>query len=549
MPDPAPIAHSAAQTEPLLEVAGLRVVYPGQPQPAIDEVAFTLHPGQTLALVGASGSGKSVTARAILQLDPEAKCAGSVRFAGRELIGASQPVLRRVRGEGVGMVFQEPLSALNPLHPVGRQIGETLALHRGLGGKALQAAVTALLHRVHLHGVAERCATAYPHQLSGGQRQRALIAMALACSPRVLIADEPTTALDAHLRLQILGLLKEIASSDGMGLLLISHDLGLVRGFADQVAVMHEGRVVEQGATAEVFAAPAHAATRALLAVREARLAPPLAEAAPAALTARGVSCCYREPGGVWRKARTLPALAGIDFSLARGETLGVVGESGSGKTTLAMAALRLLREAQGEVTLGSAQTGEVRLDRLHGARLRAARQRIQLVLQDPFASLSPRMTVGEIVEEGLLIHRPELSAQARRDAAVEALQEVGLPPETLARYPHAFSGGQRQRIAIARVLVLAPEVLILDEPTSALDAHIGLQVLKLLAQLQSRHGLSYVLITHDLAVVRALAHRVMVLQNGAVVECGPLEAVFGAPQQPYTRQLLAASQYLLQPA
>ncbi|GLS06107.1 ABC transporter ATP-binding protein [Chitiniphilus shinanonensis] len=539
----APIATPAQTAEPLLDVAGLHVEYPGHERAAVEEVAFTLAAGETLALVGASGSGKSVTARAIAQLDPNARYVGSVRFAGEELIGASPATLRRLRGEGVGMVFQEPLSALNPLHSIGRQIGEALGLHRGIAGKALRAAVLELLERVHLAD--PRVLGAYPHQLSGGQRQRVLIAMALACRPRLLIADEPTTALDAHLRVQILQLLKGIATADGMGLLLISHDLVMVRGFADRVAVMCEGRIVETGAACEVFDAPSHPATRALLAVRQARLAPPVASGAPAALSVKGVCCDYLHQPGIFKRPQTVRALAPADFELARGETLGIVGESGSGKTTLALSVLRLAREGRGEIVLGGGEHGQLRFDRLSGPALRAARSRMQVVLQDPFSSLSPRMTVGEIVEEGLLIHRPELTPAQRRQAVIDVLGEVGLQTDVLERYPHAFSGGQRQRIAIARALILAPEVLVLDEPTSALDAHIGLQVLKLLAELQRRHGLSYVLITHDLSVVRALAHRVIVLQSGEVVERGTVETLFTTPEHPYTRQLLAAAQYL----
>ncbi|WP_148716200.1 ABC transporter ATP-binding protein [Chitinolyticbacter meiyuanensis] len=536
-------ADTLPEREALLDVAGLAVHYPGQTQAAVSDVVFTLCPGETLALVGASGSGKSVTARAILQLDPGARYQGSIRFAGEELLQASEARLRAVRGEGIGMVFQEPLSALNPLHTVGRQIGETLALHRGLTGRTLRAAVMALLHKVHLAD-AERFIDSYPHQLSGGQRQRVLIAMALACGPRLLIADEPTTALDAHLRVQILQFLKELAASEGLALLLISHDLALVRSFADRVAVMCEGRIVETGTTTGVLSAPSHPATRALLAVREARLAPPLPTQPAYRLRVSNVSCRYRRRAGFFGKASTVTALAPADFALARGETLGIVGESGSGKTTLALSILRLVREAQCEIVLGSGEDA-LRFDQLGGAALRAARSRMQLVLQDPFSALSPRMTVAEIVEEGLVVHRPELGPGERRARAIAVLAEVGLGTEVLDRYPHAFSGGQRQRIAIARALVLQPEVLILDEPTSALDAHIGLQVLKLLAELQRSHGLSYLLITHDLTVIRALAHQVMVLQRGEVVERGSVETVFSSPAHPYTRQLLAASSYL----
>ncbi|AOY02426.1 microcin ABC transporter ATP-binding protein [Jeongeupia sp. USM3] len=516
----------------------LSVNYPGASAPAVDAVGFTLAAGETLAIVGGSGSGKSVTARALMRLDPDARCSGRVLFAGDDVLAMSRRQLRGLRGAGIGMVFQEPLSALNPVMSVAAQLGEALALHRGLGGRAAQAEMAALLQRV---GLDETMLARFPHQLSGGQRQRVLIAIALAGTPRLLVADEPTTALDAHLRRQVLALLKSLATESGMGLLLISHDLPLVRDFADRVAVMHEGRIVEMAETERLFAAPAHPYTKALLAARSVRLARPIADDARPLLRATGLHCRYRRSRGWLRRPEHVDALSSVDFSLARGETLGVVGASGSGKTTLGLALLRLVREARGSIAF---HLGDdvLPLDALSGSALRRARRHLQVVLQDPFASLSPRLTVGEIVGEGLKVHQPDLDPLERRRQVIAALAEVGLTADVADRYPHAFSGGQRQRIAIARALIVSPDVLVLDEPTSALDAHIAVQVLTLLAELQHRRGIGYVLITHDLAVVRALAHRVMVLHAGEVVEQGAVDAVFAAPSNPYTRSLISAA-------
>ncbi|WP_432719961.1 dipeptide ABC transporter ATP-binding protein [Jeongeupia wiesaeckerbachi] len=525
---------------PLLDVHALSVRYPCAPVPAVDGISFAVAAGETLAIVGGSGSGKSVTARALMRLDPDAACSGEIRFAGDDVLAMSPRQLRALRGGGIGMVFQEPLSALNPVMSVGAQLAEALALQRGLSGRAAQAEMASLLQRVGLDD-AQRMLASFPHQLSGGQRQRVLIAIALAGSPKLLVADEPTTALDAHLRLQVLVLLKALATESGMGLLLISHDLPLVRDFADRVAVMHEGRIVETAPTAALFASPVHPYTQALLAARSIRLARPLNDDAGVLLQARGLHCRYRRSRGWFRRAEQFHALDSVDFSLARGETLGVVGASGSGKTTLGLAVLRLVREAGGQIEFHG-KAGSVLLDTLSGAPLRQVRRHLQVVLQDPFASLSPRMTVGEIVGEGLRVYQPELDEAGRRSRVLAALDEVGLGAEVIDRYPHAFSGGQRQRIAIARALIVSPDILVLDEPTSALDAHIAVQVLTLLAELQQRHGMSYVLITHDLAIVRALAHRVMVMQAGKVVETGAVATVLSAPTHAYTRSLLAAA-------
>ncbi|MBM3115388.1 ABC transporter ATP-binding protein [Jeongeupia naejangsanensis] len=529
------------QTQPpLLDVHALSVRYPDSAAPAVDAISFSVAAGETLAIVGGSGSGKSVTARALMRLDPDAGYGGAIRFSGDDVLGMSARQLCALRGGGIGMVFQEPLSALNPVMSVGAQLAEALVLQRGLSGKAAQAEMASLLQRVGLDD-AQRMLASFPHQLSGGQRQRVLIAIALAGSPKLLVADEPTTALDAHLRLQVLVLLKSLARESGMGLLLISHDLPLVRDFADRVAVMHEGRIVETGETASLFGAPKHDYTRALLAARSARLAAPLPQDRAVLLQARGLHCRYRRSRGWFRAAEHFDALKPTDFELARGETLGIVGASGSGKTTLGLAVLRLLREAKGDVDF-HAGSGAVAFSRLAGPSLRRMRRHLQVVLQDPFASLSPRLTIGDVVGEGLRVHQPELDPVERRRRVIAALAEVGLGAEVADRYPHAFSGGQRQRVAIARALIVSPDVLVLDEPTSALDAHVAVQVLGLLAELQRRRGIGYLLITHDLAVVRALAHRVMVLKSGEVVEQGTVDAVFAEPAHPYTRSLISAA-------
>ncbi|MEO7055340.1 MAG: dipeptide ABC transporter ATP-binding protein [Caldimonas sp.] len=527
---------------PLLVVERLSVRFRGAA--VVDDVSFTIAAGEKFALVGESGSGKSITALSVLGLVDGAETSGRILFEGADLRTKGEPAMRSVRGAEIAMIFQEPMTALNPLHTVGDQIAEVLRLHEGAGRRAARERATALLART---GVPEpeRRIDAYPHQLSGGQRQRAMIAMALACRPKLLIADEPTTALDVTIQAQILALLDELQAEMGMALLFITHDLNLVRRFTHRVGVMERGKLVETGPTAEVFAAPRHAYTARLLASRPVREVEPVAADAPVLIEARDVRVSFEVAAGAgalpWRKRR-FDAVRSATLGLRRGETLGIVGESGSGKTTLGMALLALQPIAAGEIRLG----GE-RVDGAGGAELRAMRRRMQVVFQDPFGSLSPRMTVGRIVGEGLALHRPELTAAARAVRVTEMLDEVGLGPnqvgaDVLQRYPHEFSGGQRQRIAIARAVILQPELLVLDEPTSALDVSVQRQVLALLADLQRRHAMSYVFISHDLAVVRAMSHRVLVMKDGDIVEAGEAEALFAAPRQPYTQALLAAA-------
>ena len=524
---------------PLLDIRHLGVRFGAKA--VVDDVSFAVARGEKFALVGESGSGKSVTALSVLRLVAGATTTGEIRFDGSDLLPRSEREMEALRGKRIGMIFQEPMTALNPLHTVGRQIAEMLQLHEGLAAKPALARAVELLARTGIPEPARRV-HAFPHQLSGGQRQRAMIAMALACRPELLICDEPTTALDVTVQAQILALLDELQAEMGMALLFITHDLNLVRRFTHRVGVMERGRLVETGATAEVFAAPRHAYTQRLLASRPQRAVQPLPADAPVLLQADGVQVGFAQRSG-WFGHRTVLAVQGATLALRRGETLGIVGESGSGKTTLGMALLALQRLAGGTVALDGR-----RIDNADRATLRAMRRRMQVVFQDPFASLSPRLTVGRIVGEGLQLHRPELDAAARERRVLDVLDEVGLSErhgvaDVLHRYPHEFSGGQRQRIAIARAVVLQPEVLVLDEPTSALDVSVQQHVLALLADLQRRHALSYVFISHDLAVVRAMAHRVMVMQGGRVVEEGEAEALFAAPREPYTRELLAAAQ------
>ncbi|TSE20516.1 Glutathione import ATP-binding protein GsiA [Tepidimonas alkaliphilus] len=531
---------------PLLDVRDLRVAFGAQE--VVRGVSLRVRAGEKVALVGESGSGKTVTALSLLRLLPDARLQGSVRLDGEELLTAPQRRLRALRGDAVAYIFQEPMTALNALYPVGEQIAEVLRAKRGLPKGQAWAQAEAALAQVGIDEPARR-ARQYPHQLSGGQRQRAMIAMALALQPRLLVADEPTTALDASLRVQVLELLGELQRRLGLAVLLITHDLPLVRRFADRVAVMQDGTVVEDGTVAEVFAAPRHPYTQRLLASRPVRdvaeLCPPGPEDEPV-LALHDVRVTYPVPlpglRGWFRRGR-FEALQGVTATLRAGRTLAVLGESGSGKTTLALAALGL-QPAQGRIEVaGQPWRGD--------ARDRALRRQIQVVFQDPFSSLSPRLTLEQIVEEGLRVHAPQLDAAARRARVVQALRDVGLlPPQAgpeelvawLQRYPHAFSGGQRQRIALARALIVEPRVLVLDEPTSALDVTVQQQVLQLLRRLQRQRGLAYLLITHDVAVVAALAHEVLVLQRGQVVESGVAEQVLAAPQHPLTRALVAGS-------
>ena len=529
----------------LLDVQGLHVAFGGKP--VVHGIDFSIAPGEKLALVGESGSGKTVTALSLLRLAQNAEISGVARFAGtgegatRDLLSMPEQALRGVRGKEIAMIFQEPMTALNALYTVGDQVAEVLELHEGLSKRAAQEAAVQLLADT---GIAEpaRRARAFPHQLSGGPRQRAMIAMALACKPRLLLADEPTTALDVTVRAQILELLSELQRKHGMAVLLITHDLNLVRRFADRVAVMERGRIVEQGAVAEVFGAPQHAYTRRLIDSRPVRdVAPGQAGAAPVlAAQALRVSYPVSVPGvrGWFRKGEFV-AVQGADFSIAPGQTLGVVGESGSGKSTLALATLGLLPHS-GSVAVAGQRWGR------GGAEDRALRRTMQVVFQDPFSSLSPRMTVEQIVGEGLTVHAPELDATERRVRVLAALADVGLTetqfPSLLDRYTHEFSGGQRQRLAVARALVVDPQLLVLDEPTSALDVTIQKQVLGLLQRLQRERGLGYLLITHDVEVIRAMAHQVIVMKDGAILEHGPVDRVLDQPEHPYTRKLVAAA-------
>jgi len=506
----------------------------------VDDVSLTIDAGEKFALVGESGSGKSITALSVLGLVDGASTSGRIVFDGNDLRGFSEPRMRAIRGGEIAMIFQEPMTALNPLHTIGAQIVEVLRLHEKLGrGEARDRAI-ALLDRTGIPEPARRV-DAWPHQLSGGQRQRAMIAMALACKPRLLIADEPTTALDVTIQAQILALLDELQAELGMALLFITHDLNLVRRFTHRVGVMERGKLVETGRTAAVFASPQHRYTQALLASRPKRAVPAVDVDAPVLVEAREIRVSFEVSHGGFRRRR-FDAVRRATLSLRRGEALGIVGESGSGKTTLGLALLALQPIAAGAVTLDG-----TRIDGADRDTLRAMRRRIQVVFQDPFGSLSPRMTIGRIVGEGLALHRPELGRAERDALVVQMLAEVGLGAGSglagvLDRYPHEFSGGQRQRIAIARAVILRPEVLVLDEPTSALDVSVQRQMLALLGELQRRYGMSYVFISHDLAVVRAMSHRVLVMKDGDIVESGDAEALFAAPREPYTRELLAAA-------
>ena len=525
-------------SHPLLEVDHLSVRF--GTSTVVNDVSFSIAAGEKFALVGESGSGKSITALSVLRLVDAATSTGAIRFDGTDLMTQTERQMRGLRGASIGMIFQEPMTALNPLYTVGNQIGEVLELHEALRPNAARARAIELLARTGIPEP-ERRVDAYPHELSGGQRQRAMIAMALACRPRLLICDEPTTALDVTIQAQILALLDELQAEMGMALLFITHDLNLVNRFTHRVGVMERGQLVEIGDTAAVFANPQHPYTRRLLATRPQRVVQPVAADAPVLVDAKAAEVQFAIPTG-WFSKRQFRAVKQATLQLRRGETLGIVGESGSGKTTLGMALLALQPIASGEIRLDG-----TRIDNADRNTLRAMRKRMQVVLQDPFASLSPRMTVGQIVGEGLALHQPELSPAQREAKVLAMLDEVGLSAArgiqgVLQRYPHEFSGGQRQRIAIARAVVLEPEILVLDEPTSALDVSVQQQVLALLAELQQRRGLSYIFISHDLAVIRAMAHRVMVMKNGDVVEEGETLALFDAPQQVYTRELLAAA-------
>ena len=519
----------------LVEVNHLNVSF-GNRQ-VVSDVSFTLDRGETLALVGESGSGKSLTALALLQLmPPGALCTGRIVLDGEPVIDAPTRRLRRLRGGVAGMVFQEPMTSLNPLSRIGSQVAEAVMLHRPLPQAALRQRVVALLDEVGFPDAAHRL-EAFPHQLSGGQRQRVMIAIALANDPALLIADEPTTALDVTIQAQILKLLAYEKSDRGLALLLISHDLAIVRRYADRVCVMQAGHIVEAGRTHEVFDKPAHPYTIALLAAEPGGSPPPIATNAAPLTEAGNLMVHFPIRRGVLRRTvGYIRAVNGVSVSVREGETVGLVGESGSGKSTMGYAMLRL-QSAEG--TLRFDGTDLTTLDK---AKLRRLRADMQIVFQDPFGSLSPRHSVDEIISEGLAVHAPELSATARADRVAAALAEVGLAGDIGARYPHEFSGGQRQRIAIARAMVLKPRFVVLDEPTSALDMSVQAQIVELLRRLQQTHNLGYLFISHDLRVVRALAHRVVVLRHGNVVEEGPAAEIFANPREEYTKALMAAA-------
>ena len=538
---PSPDDRTDSHQGPLLEVRDLSVDFGAGPAAvhAVRKASFTIERGETLALVGESGSGKSVTALSILQLLPYPMArhpSGSIRFRGEELVGAPADVLRAVRGDRIAMIFQEPMTSLNPLHTIERQVSETLLLHKGLTRDAARTRTLELLRQVGIPEATKRL-DAYPHQLSGGQRQRVMIAMALANEPDLLIADEPTTALDVTIQAQILKLLKNLQKRYGMALLFITHDLGIVRKMADRVCVMSKGDIVEQGPVAEVFDTPSHTYTKHLLSAEP--KGRPIAGApdAPVVLKADDVKVHFPIKRGVLRRTvGHIKAVDGVTIELRAGHTVGVVGESGSGKTTLGLALLRL------EKSEGGIQFDGRDLRAVPPRQLRPLRREMQIVFQDPYGSLSPRMSIEQIVGEGLDVHGIAKDPVERRRLVDDVLEEVGLDPAMRDRYPHEFSGGQRQRIAIARAMVLKPRFVVLDEPTSALDMSVQAQIVDLLRDLQARHKLAYLFISHDLKVVRALADEVVVMQGGLVVERGSAKQIFEAPQTPYTKALIAAA-------
>lgn len=530
-----------ASEQPLLQIDDLAVDYrqAGKVTHAVRGVSLTLNKGETLALVGESGSGKSATALSVLKLLPYPAAhhpRGSVCFDGHELLGADSAELRRVRGNDIAMIFQEPMTSLNPLHTVQQQIGEVLERHQGLSKSAIRDEVLSLLNRVGIPEPESRLLS-YPHQLSGGQRQRIMIAMALANKPSLLIADEPTTALDVTVQAQILKLLKQLQAETGMAILMITHDLGIARHFAQRVCVMQNGEIVEQGPIEQIFERPVHPYTIKLLEAEPSSSPPKADRTRPVVVEANNLKVWFPIKRGMLKRTTGhVKAVDGVDIEVRAGQTLGVVGESGSGKTTLGMAVLRLIASEGRIAYLGNEING------YNARQMRPLRKEMQVVFQDPYGSLSPRMSVRQIVEEGLVIQSPDLSEQARGDCVAQALEEVGIPADFMERYPHEFSGGQRQRIAIARAMALEPKFVLLDEPTSALDMCVQAQIVDLLCELQVRHDLAYLFISHDLKVVRALANDVMVMRDGKIVEQGSTEQIFESPQTDYTRALLAAA-------
>ena len=529
------------QTPPCFQVENLHVGFTsdGRQNTAVDGVSFEVPEGKTLGLVGESGSGKSVSALSVLGLLPYPAAfhnSGRIMFDGDDIMGADTRVLQRLRGNDISMIFQEPMSSLNPLHDIEKQISEVIQLHRGLSRKAARDETCALLERVGIPDPESRLG-ALPHELSGGQRQRVMIAMALANRPRLLIADEPTTALDVTIQKQILDLLRDLQRENGMAILLITHDLGVVRKMADRICVMQQGQIVENDESHAIFEKPAHAYTKKLIAAEPSGAPEPLKANPPEIVSGENVKVWFPIRQGLLRRAQThVKAVNDISLTVRRGETLGIVGESGSGKTTLGRAMIGLQR-AEGSITINGTN-----LSGASPAARRAMRKHMQIVFQDPYGALSPRLPVADIIGEGLAIHEPELTSAVRMARVRDILEDVELDPDIAGRYPHEFSGGQRQRIAIARALVLNPEFIILDEPTSALDRSVQAQIIELLRRLQAERGLTYLFISHDLKVVRALAHRVLVMQNGVAVELGPTQQIFEAPASPYTKTLIEAA-------
>ena len=531
-----------SQSDPLLQISNLSVDFRvgRETNHAVRNVSLELRSGETVALVGESGSGKSVTALSVLQLLPYPLAShprgSSVRFRGEELMGAGEEKLRQVRGNEISLIPQEPLSALNPLHKVEKQIGESLFVHKGLAPEAARVRTLELLKLVGIRNPEQRLAS-YPHQLSGGQRQRVMIAMALANEPELLIADEPTTALDVTIQAQVLELLEDLQTRLGMSLLLITHDLNVVKKVSDRVYVMQDGEVVESGDTAMVFDAPAHPYTRKLLAAQPSPAQPRAAQTPNAIVEAEDIRVWFPIRAGVLRRTVDhIKAVDGISVTVREGRTVGVVGESGSGKTTLGLALLKLER-SEGDIVFSGREIQDLRTKAL-----RPLRREMQIVFQDPIGSLSPRMSVGQIVEEGLEVHTLGASDEEREAMIIDALKEVGLDPETRHRYPHEFSGGQRQRIAIARAIVLKPRFIVLDEPTSALDMSVQAQIVDLLREIQTHHNIAYLFISHDLRVVRAMSDEIIVMREGKVVEQGAAREIIESPQEPYTRALMAAA-------
>ncbi|HSE75421.1 MAG TPA: ABC transporter ATP-binding protein [Dongiaceae bacterium] len=524
---------------PLLQVENLSVAF--RERIVAKDINFSIEPGKTLALVGESGSGKSVTALSILKLLPYPLArhpSGRILFKGEDLMAASPEALRKVRGGRIAMIFQEPMTSLNPVHRIERQLIETLTLHRDLSHAAARKEVLELLNMVEIRD-AEKRMSAFPHELSGGQRQRVMIAMALANKPDLLIADEPTTAVDVTVQAQLLKLLSELQATLGMAILLISHDLTLVRKMAREVCVMQDGAIVERSATDALFKAPRHPYTRHLLAAQPQPKGEIKADGAEI-MSARDLKVWFPIKAGVFRHVvGHVKAVDGVDIDVREGETIGIVGESGSGKTTLALGLLRLV-ESKGPILFMGRH-----IEALKRRELRPVRRQMQIVFQDPYGSLSPRLSVGEIVAEGLDVHGLMKDAAQRDQAVVAALKEVGLDPETRHRYPHEFSGGQRQRIAVARALILKPRLIVLDEPTSALDMSVQAQMVDLLRDLQKKHGFTYFFISHDLRVIRAMSDRVIVMRGGKVVEKGSAMEIFEAPQEDYTKALLAAALHM----